>query len=177
LSPTDAYRTLFKKSRHNLKHNAFLLNWQNNCVDYGFHNQRGVALEYTAGIFGISFLICVAGVLFFLNAEKNSFKQILEKAETMQTELVKTNKEIQATNLRIDEMRTIIFRHKNEVDCVQDHCAKIREQQQILSRRQKTLHDKMIPSRIELSIVETKPAPKTDPKLIKKIQKQMKDLQ
>jgi 5-bromo-4-chloroindolyl phosphate hydrolysis protein len=135
-------------------------------------------MEYTAGIFGISFLICVAGVFFYLQSEKNAYKLILNRAETMQVEYSQMKKQIEETNRRIDEYRNLFLTFKREtvdsIDMVQNHCAKIREQQQILNRKQISLKEKMIPNKVELTVVET---PKAPTKLIKKIQKQMKDLQ
>lgn len=136
-------------------------------------------METPVLIFSTSLLICISGVLFYLNAEKNTFNQVLISVQEAKAEARKSKIEIDKINLRIDEYRTIVMKQRAEVETVQDHCSRIREQQQILNRRQQSLKEKMIPSRFEISIIDevSKPkAKKPNPELINKIKKQLKDL-
>lgn len=128
-----------------------------------------------------SFLCAIIGVLFFLYAEKNTYTKVLINTQGAQSELSRMQREMTETKQRLDDLRKTFMDLKvstqQQIDQAQEHCARLREQQQLLRKRQNLLSEKMVPQKIEFTLIEGANGTKKNPALINKIKSQLKGLE
>lgn len=93
-------------------------------------------------------ILCLSGIMVWLKNNHNSFKEVLGKVQSL---LMRVNEQQKTIDVQIKDilfLRDQILKLKSEIDLVQDYNAKIKDQMQILSRRQKYLKEKMIPQKV-----------------------------
>lgn len=119
-------------------------------------------------------ILAISGVMVWLRNNHNAFNSVLGKVQSL---LMRVNDQQKVIDVQIKDiiyLRDQILKHKTEIDQVQDYNAKIKDQMQILSRRQKYLKDKMIPQKV---IIEaSSDLSKQYAKHFSTIKKQLKDL-
>lgn len=119
-------------------------------------------------------ILCLSGIMVWLKNNHNSFNEVLGKVQSL---LMRVNEQQKTIDVQIKDilfLRDQILKHKAEIDLVQDYNAKIKDQMQILSRRQKYLKEKMIPQKV---IIEaSSDLSKQYAKHFTTIKKQLKDL-
>lgn len=118
-------------------------------------------------------ILAISGVMVWLRNNHNAFNSVLGKVQSL---LMRVNDQQKVIDVQIKDiiyLRDQILKHKTEIDQVQDYNAKIKDQMQILSRRQKYLKDKMIPQKV---IIEaSSDLSKQYAKHFSTIKKQLKD--
>lgn len=122
-------------------------------------------------IFGA--ILAVSGTMVWLRNNHNAFKEVLTRVESFKlfnNESSKVQKQLMED---VIYLRSQVLKLKTEIDLVQDYNAKIKDQMQILSRRQKYLKEKMIPQKV---IIEaSSELSKQYAKHFSTIKKQLKD--
>ena len=118
-------------------------------------------------------ILCLSGIMVWLRNNHNAFNEVLGKVQSL---LMRVNEQQKVIDVQIKDiiyLRDQILKHKAEIDQVQDYNAKIKDQMQILSRRQKFLKEKMIPQKV---IIEaSSDLSKQYAKHFSTIKKQLKD--
>jgi hypothetical protein len=119
-------------------------------------------------------IVAISGVLVWLRNNNNNFREVLQKIEMFKSnlnDLKKVNDKLIEDNLKLKKNFTDL---RLEVDACQDHCAKLRDQQLIIIKRQKLFRDKLIPQKI---IIESaKDISKQYEKTFSKIKTQLGEL-
>lgn len=150
--------------------------------------KKGAEMESMAFIFILCIVTMFAAMWVYNKKEDTAFHETLSKLNKVQAEL-KTAQDslneqrtmVANQNLKIKEFEEKLIcandelkKFKVEVDNLQEHCARIREQQLDLKEK---LANKRPVIKIEQPImVDVIKQPKADPKLMNKIKKQLKEV-
>jgi DNA repair ATPase RecN len=113
-------------------------------------------------LFILSLVLLTAATVIYLYKDHNNYKAITNRCGQIERGL-------KETETRASSAMSVAMKYKADIDMVQEHCAKIREQQQLLHKRQSYLKAKMIPNKIELTIAKgnAKPLDKIEVELTK----------
>lgn len=98
-------------------------------------------------------ILAISGVMVWLRNNHNAFNSVLDKVSSLKTFNAESTKVQKQLIEDVVYLRSQVLKHKTEIDLVQDYNAKIKDQMQILSRRQKYLKEKMIPNKIQVQFV------------------------
>lgn len=123
-------------------------------------------------IFGA--ILAISGTMVWLRNNHNAFNNVLDKVSSLKHFNNESSKVQKQLIEDVVYLRSQVLKLKSEIDQTQEYNAKIKDQMQILSRRQKYLKEKMIPQKV---IIEaSSDLSKQYAKHFSTIKKQLKDL-
>jgi DNA repair ATPase RecN len=113
-------------------------------------------------LFGVALVMMTMATVIYVVKDKDNYQLLTNKC-------VELERGLKETESRASSAMSVAMKYKADIDMVQEHCAKIREQQQLLHKRQNFLKAKMIPNKIELTIAKgnAKPLDKIEVELTK----------
>ena len=106
--------------------------------------------------FIISCVILIVAVLVWIDKDRNRYKEVLEKFTEIDNKCKSLENQIRQNSTLVDTFTKSNNKQWNDIHAVQEHCAKLREQQFILNKNQKKIFARMIPLRIEMNPIPVK---------------------
>lgn len=125
-------------------------------------------------MFFVSSILFVSAVIVWLKNNHNSFKEVLHKVTSSNIRYDNQKKIVDELMKDLIALRSTVLKQKTDLELTQEYNNKLREQMQIISRRQKYFRDKLFPQKI---LVEhtNKEMTKAYESMMKNVAKQMKD--
>lgn len=96
------------------------------------------------------FLLSVSGIWFFLNADHSAFKEVLLKI----THIEMARLESEKVNKQLHENASNTFDQiYSEVSNLQDHCARVKDQQALLAKKQMMISEQLANKKVDVNVV------------------------